>query len=196
MHIVSGIFRHRKLATNPGATTRPILSRVKVALFDRLQPRLPAAKVLDLFAGTGTIGLEALSRGAASVVFIERDLRAFGLLKQNVAALGVERQTLPWCADVAKCSFQPKGAEAFFPYDIVFLDPPYEQCRRMHERSSLFKALARLGREGVTGANALLVVRCASKTRLVAPACWRLAQVLDYSCMEVHLFHKPQPEDA
>ncbi|HLJ10696.1 MAG TPA: RsmD family RNA methyltransferase, partial [Planctomycetaceae bacterium] len=71
MQIVSGKYRHRKLETNPGETTRPITARVKVALFDRLQPVLQQAKVADVFSGTGTIGLEALSRGAASVVFIE-----------------------------------------------------------------------------------------------------------------------------
>src|SRR6516165_10026496 len=80
MQIVAGKYRHRKLESSPGETTRPITARVKVALFDRLQPELQEARVADIFSGTGTIGLEALSRGAASIVFIESDREAVARL--------------------------------------------------------------------------------------------------------------------
>src|SRR6185369_8545803 len=109
MQIVAGKYRHRKLESNPGETTRPITARVKVALFDRLQPDLDEARVADIFSGTGTIGLEALSRGAASVVFVESDLRAFERLKHNVAALKAESDVMCWQTDASKCSFKPKG---------------------------------------------------------------------------------------
>ena len=84
MRIVAGKYRRRKLAAKQGTTTRPITDRVKVALFARLQNRLEGARVADIFSGTGTLGLEALSRGAASVVFIENDHRAWELLRENV----------------------------------------------------------------------------------------------------------------
>jgi 16S rRNA (guanine(966)-N(2))-methyltransferase RsmD len=125
MQIVSGKYRHRKLESNPGETTRPITARVKVALFDRIQPELQDARVADIFAGTGTIGLEALSRGALSVVFVESDRPAFERLKRNVNALKAGDETMCWQTDASKCSFRPKGAERFLPYDVVFFDPPY-----------------------------------------------------------------------
>ena len=125
MQIVAGRFRRRKLETNSGQTTRPLLTRVKVALFDRLQPELAGKRAADLYAGTGTIGLEALSRGAARVTFIEADPRAFTLLRSNIASLQVESETFCWRADVTKCSFRPKGADGLLPFDVVFFDPPY-----------------------------------------------------------------------
>src|SRR5262245_3344745 len=164
MEIVSGKYRHRKLHTSPGETTRPITARVKVALFDRLQPHLEGARVADVFSGAGTIGLEALSRGAASVVFIENDRVALELLKRNVAALKVQAETLCWPADVSKCSFRPKGGEAFLPFDVVFFDPPYRFVDRIRPGAMLYRSLERLAREGITAADALLVFRCARRT--------------------------------
>src|SRR5262249_29716251 len=96
MQIVAGKSRHRKLESNPGETPRPITARVKVALFDRLQLELQEARIADIFAGTGTIGLEALSRGAASVVFVESDREAAARLRRNVAALKAEAETMCW----------------------------------------------------------------------------------------------------
>ena len=90
VRIIAGEFRRRKLLASPGLTTRPITDRVKETLFERIGDELVDRKVADVFAGTGSLGLEALSRGAKSVVFIESDRRAFELLEQNVATLGVQ----------------------------------------------------------------------------------------------------------
>lgn len=193
MQIVSGKYRHRKLESNPGETTRPITARVKVALFDRLQPELQAARVADIFAGTGTIGLEALSRGAASVVFIESDREAAERLRRNVAALKAADETLCWQTDASKCSFRPKGGERFLPYDVVFFDPPYLFTTRLKAGTMLYKSLERLARDEVTAPQALLVFRCASKTAFEVPAVWHPDRRLDYSSMEVHLFRKQPP---
>lgn len=190
MQIVSGKYRHRKLETSPGETTRPITARVKVALFDRLQPHLADARVADIFAGTGTIGLEALSRGAARVVFIENDRVAFELLRRNVAALGAQDETICWPADASKCSFRPNGGAQFLPYDVVFFDPPYVYARRLTAGTMLYRSLERLAREGITAPDALLVFRCARKTPLEVPPVWQLEQVLNYAGMDVHLFRK------
>src|SRR5262245_39408776 len=190
MQIVSGKFRHRKLESNPGETTRPITARVKVALFDRLQPDLQEARVADVFAGTGTIGLEALSRGAASVVFIESDREAAARLRRNVAALGAGAETMCWQTDASKCSFRPKGAERFLPYDIVFFDPPYLYTTRLKKGPMLYGALERLARDEITSPGALLVFRCAAGTDVEVPPAWRPERRLDYSSMDVNLFRK------
>ena len=125
MRIIAGEFRRRRLLANPGLTTRPITDRVKEILFERTQDLLVDRRIADIFSGTGSLGFEALSRGAQSVVFLESDGKAFELLKQNVAALGVEDRTLCWRTDALKSSFHPKGVDAFLPYDVVFFDPPY-----------------------------------------------------------------------
>lgn len=196
MQIISGKYRHRKLQSSPGETTRPITARVKVALFDRLEPLLQEARIADVFSGTGTIGFEALSRGARSVVFIESDRVAFELLRRNVAALRAEPETVCWQTDASKCSFRPKGAEDFLPYDVIFFDPPYRFVSRMKEGTMLYRSLERLARDDVSTTDAHLVLRCGRKTELVVPPVWRLLQTLPYSSMEVHLFQKETPAPA
>src|SRR5262245_27511390 len=88
MRIIAGEFRGRRLGAPPGLATRPMLDRVREAVFSTLMPRLPDATVLDLFAGSGGLGLEALSRGAARVRLVEQDARAMAQLRENVEALG------------------------------------------------------------------------------------------------------------
>src|SRR5467141_2261319 len=89
MRIIAGAYKGRRLATPRGATTRPTADQVRVALLDTLMPWLPRARVLDLYAGAGGVGLEALSRGAAHATFVERDAQALRALAANVEALGV-----------------------------------------------------------------------------------------------------------
>jgi 16S rRNA (guanine966-N2)-methyltransferase len=190
LQIVAGKYRHRKLESNPGETTRPITARVKVALFDRLQPELQGARVADIFSGTGTIGLEALSRGAASVVFVENDRRAVERLKRNVAALKAEAETLCWQVDASKCSFRPRGGERLVPFDVVFFDPPYLFMTRLKSGTMLYRSLERLARDAITSPEALLVVRCASETVFEIPSVWHSDKLLRYSSMDVHLFRK------
>lgn len=190
MQIVAGKYRHRKIETSPGETTRPITARVKVALFDRLQPMLQEARVADIFAGTGTQGLEALSRGARSVVFIENDRKAFELLRRNVAALHAEEETLCWRVPAEKCSFHPHGGEPFLPWDVIFFDPPYRYVETMRAGTMLYKALSRLARDTISAPHALLVLRCACKAGFEMPPQWQLELRLDFSSMEVNLFRK------
>src|SRR3954451_21285520 len=89
MRIIAGEFRGRKLLAPESDTTRPITDRVKQSLFDILTPMIPDAVVYDCFAGTGSMGLESLSRGAARAIFFERDRSALQRLKRNIEALGV-----------------------------------------------------------------------------------------------------------
>src|SRR5262249_10508687 len=148
------------------------------------------ARVADIFSGTGTIGLEALSRGAASVVFVENDRRAFELLKRNVAALKAEAETLCWQADASKCSFRPRGAEKLLPFNVVFFDPPYLFTTRLKSGTMLYRSLERLARDEVTSPEALLVFRCANETAFEVPPAWHPDRLLNYSSMDVHLFRK------
>jgi 16S rRNA (guanine966-N2)-methyltransferase len=196
MQIVSGRFRHRPLLTNPGLITRPITQRVKVSLFDKLEPWFVDARIADIYSGTGTMGLEALSRGAASVAFFEHDKVAFDLLKQNIASLRVEEETFAWKVDVTKCSFRPKGdAERFLPFDLIFFDPPYFHAERMTADTMLYKALLRLAKPEISTAGVRLLFRVASQTELTLPPVWRLEETMVYSSMTVLIYRKSGVDD-
>lgn len=121
MRIVGGQFRSRELRAPRGNQTRPTTDRVREALFSMLASRhdFTGLRVLDLFAGTGALGLEALSRGAASAVFVEHDRQALRALEHNVSTLGVAERTRIVAAPVERARL----TEGF---DLVFADPPYE----------------------------------------------------------------------
>jgi 16S rRNA (guanine966-N2)-methyltransferase len=123
VRIVSGAHRGRILVAPKGHSTRPTADRVRQALFDILEhaawaPTLTGARVADLFAGSGALGLEALSRGAASCVFVDRDAGAREAIKANVAALGLADRCEILNADVRRLPKRPE-------LDLAFLDPPY-----------------------------------------------------------------------
>jgi 16S rRNA (guanine(966)-N(2))-methyltransferase RsmD len=124
MRIIAGALKGRRLVTPRGDATRPTADQVRIALMDTLTPRLPEARVLDLFAGAGGVGLEALSRGAAHATFVERDPRAVTALRQNVATLGVGALVAVHRADVLR--ELPALYHAGERFDVVFLDPPYD----------------------------------------------------------------------
>lgn len=127
MRIIAGELRGRRLVAPEGRGTRPMLDRVREAVFGRLHARLPGARVLDLFAGSGSLGLEALSRGAASARLVERGPRALAALKRNVAELGLEERARVVRGDaLAPRTWWDADADAAAePYDLVLLDPPY-----------------------------------------------------------------------
>lgn len=198
MRIVSGKYRRRLLQTNPGDTTRPITDRAKVALFDRIQPILDLGpRVADVFAGTGTMGLEALSRGAKSVVFFEQDQTAHELLKANVEMLGAQADTVCWRTDVFRTSFHPKGeaCKDFFPYDVIFFDPPYRLTPKIKQNSLLYAALARLGTPVLCAPDALLVLRCDEHANFELPPAWQPDEIHRVNRMMLH-FHRFRPGAA
>ena len=188
MRIIAGRFRHRTLETNPGLITRPITDRVKESLFARLESELPDRRIADVFAGTGTLGLEALSRGAARVTFIEKDRTAVELLRVNVAKLKVEEETLIWPTDVLRCSFAPQRAEAFVPFEVIFFDPPYKLAPDLQPGTPLFRSLQRLGSDRVAAPEALLLVRVPEHSEMTLPEVWVPEWTLTMSNMSiVHL---------
>ena len=122
--VIAGTAKGVRLAA-PGPGTRPLADRVKQTLFAVLEPDIPGAVVLDLFAGSGAGGIEALSRGAARAVFVEKDGGAARVLAENLrrthldgASRVVRRDAVAWLMD-------PAGATADGPFDLVLLDPPY-----------------------------------------------------------------------
>jgi 16S rRNA (guanine966-N2)-methyltransferase len=122
MRIVAGAARGRRLVVPPGDAVRPTADRVGEALFSSLAPSLPGAVVLDAFAGSGALGLEARSRGAERVTFVERDRQALGALQRNVDAVGLGG-THVIAGDTLRLA--SGGALVGAPFDLVLLDPPY-----------------------------------------------------------------------
>jgi 16S rRNA (guanine966-N2)-methyltransferase len=141
MRIVAGRLGGRRLSTPSGRDTRPTSDRVREAVFSILGP-LDGARVLDLFAGSGALGLEALSRGAAQVTFVERAPAALQAIRANVAALGVGASV--HARDVR--SFVRDASAAGDTYDLVFLDPPYRDAAGLGPALDLTALLARGGR--------------------------------------------------
>ena len=154
MRIIAGAYKGRRLVTPRGAVTRPTADQVRIALMDTLMPWLPDAHLLDLFAGAGGVGLEALSRGAARVTFVERDARAVAALRDNVAALGVAEAARVVRDDVARAVAGLARQDERF--GIVFLDPPYEG-------DLTASTLAALGDGAVLTAGALVIAQHLTK---------------------------------
>lgn len=159
MRIVAGAWRGRLLAAPAGAATRPTADRVRQALFDMLlhahwggRDLLEGAQVLDAFAGTGALGLEALSRGAAHASFLEHDRAALAVLRANAEACRAGDRARVLAADA---TFPPPGR----PCTLLFLDPPYRQ-------GLVGTALAALGRAGWIAAGALAVAETAREEEL------------------------------
>lgn len=126
MRIVAGRFRGARLATPQGGGLRPTSDRVREAVFNILTHsidgfELTGTRVVDLFAGTGALGLEALSRGAAYCLFIDNSVEARGLVRRNIEALGLTGQTRLFRRDVTRLG----AAGTVAPFDLLFADPPY-----------------------------------------------------------------------
>jgi 16S rRNA (guanine966-N2)-methyltransferase len=132
MRIIAGEFRSRKLLAPRTDATRPITDRVKQSLFDSLAPELEGARVYDCFAGTGSMGLECLSRGSAHSTFFEAERSAAALLRKNIAALGVQDRSTVIDSDLFRW-FDLHG-EATRRAAIIFLDPPYRVVREQPEK--------------------------------------------------------------
>jgi 16S rRNA (guanine966-N2)-methyltransferase len=122
MRIIAGIFKGRRLAPVKGRT-RPTAAKVREAVFNILGPAVDGVKVLDLFAGTGALGIEAMSRGAAAAVFVEDHPEALRALRRNLEDLELQGQTRVWSIPVATAL--KKLAAQGERFDMVFLDPPY-----------------------------------------------------------------------
>jgi len=125
MRVISGSAKGRQLKSPKTAGTRPVMDRVKTALFDILAPRIKGTRFLDLFAGTGSIGIEALSRGAKSATFIELSAEVLKIVRENLRITGLERQAETLRADAFR--FLESARASGRIYDIVYIAPPQYQ---------------------------------------------------------------------
>ena len=121
MRIISGKARGTKLYTLEGENTRPTLDRVKESIFNIIQNEIEGAKILDLFAGSGAIGLEFLSRGAEKAVLCDKSKEAINIIKKNVEKTHMEPNTQIYNMDFENCLEKIKNEQ----FDIIYLDPPY-----------------------------------------------------------------------
>ena len=133
MRIIAGEYRSRTLEAPAGLATRPTSDRLRETLFNVLAPRMEGAIFLDLYAGSGAVGIEALSRGAASVDFVERAEGAVAVLRKNLARLGIAAEVRvhtvgvgTWLRRVARSAGSVRKPGSAAGFDLVFLDPPYE----------------------------------------------------------------------
>jgi 16S rRNA (guanine966-N2)-methyltransferase len=155
IRIIGGEFRSRQLLTPPdAAVTRPYAQRVKESVFNLLREWFEDARVLDLFAGVGTMGLEAVSRGAAEVVMIERDRKMWRLLERNIERLGCgDRVTAVHGDALTDTSLHRAPA----PVDVAFIDPPYAMMIDESTRRRVLAVMSRLRR--VMADQSFLVLR-------------------------------------
>lgn len=164
MRVIAGRFKGRRLKPPTWAGLRPTSDKLRETLFNILAPRIAAARVLDGYAGTGALGIEALSRGAAHVTFVETDRRAAGLIAENLAACGAAGDYTIERGDVVSVLRRSAGAD----FDVILLDPPYDLANIEEALDAGARALASDG---------LLVLERASRREPAVPP--SLARVRD-----------------
>jgi 16S rRNA (guanine966-N2)-methyltransferase len=161
MRVIAGTFRSRQLLAPRGMQTRPTSDRLRETLFNVLAPRLDGCRFVDLYAGTGAVGIEALSRGAAHVWFAENAEPALVALRQNLTALKISQGfTLE---DRGVGAMLQRLSKLQQPIDLVFLDPPYEA---EDEYSGTLNFLGSVRGRAVLAPHALVVVEHSSKGKL------------------------------
>lgn len=153
--IIAGEYRSRRLAApDDDVLTRPYTDRVKESVFNLLRGWFDDARVLDLFAGVGTMGLEAVSRGAAKVLLVEQNRKVFKLLEENINTLGCGERAEAMLGDALGSACLLRAPK---PVDIVFVDPPYEMMKRQDSRHRIMAQVSRCAE--VMGEQGFLVLR-------------------------------------
>jgi 16S rRNA (guanine966-N2)-methyltransferase len=185
MRIVGGKFKGRAIAAPPGRETRPTSDRAREAVFNILEhaawsPGVEERRVLDLFAGSGALGLEAISRGASFALFVETDAGARGAIRDTIEAFGLFGATRIHRRDATDLGVKPAGLGDRF--DLVFLDPPYG--KGLGEL-----ALATLGEGGWITADALIVFECGAEEAPATPG-FETLDVRDYGAAKVLFLRK------
>jgi 16S rRNA (guanine966-N2)-methyltransferase len=152
MRIIAGEFRSRTLAAPPGQATRPTSDRLRETLFNVLAPRIEGASFLDLYAGSGAVGIEALSRGAVRVVFVERAEPALAALRANLARLGIRDGFRIQSGSVSAFLRRTRAGEPL-KFDLIFLDPPWDAAEEYAATLGLLGGSS----SGLLGEGALII---------------------------------------
>lgn len=182
LRITAGKWRGLLLKV-PRGDMRPTQDRVRLAVFSTLAFRVSGARVLDLFAGTGAYGLEALSRGAASATWVENDRRVLKVLRENVAVCcgrdpAAARGATVIAADVLRFLRQGGGCAA--PYDLIFADPPYDR-----DGAWLKKILSGLSNQSILRNDGLLVLEHAAGIPALSAAPWQVRKQRFYGATQI-----------
>lgn len=183
MRIISGEFGSRRILTPSGQDTRPTLDKTRESLFSILTGRLPGATVLDLFAGSGALGLEALSRGADHAVFCDISGQAVRVIADNIAALHLEDRAKLIHADWEQALRRLAGDHLAF--DLIFLDPPY--------RMDSAPALKCITDYGMLTEDGMIIAEHFSKTALLLPKGLVSVRQKEYRDTHVDFIQKERP---
>jgi 16S rRNA (guanine966-N2)-methyltransferase len=180
MRIIAGTHKGRALKAPDGEATRPTSDRARESLFNIYAhadwaPPLAGARVIDLFAGSGALGLEAMSRGAAFCLFVETDAAARGAIRDNIEALGLFGSTRLHRRSAIDLGAMPAALGA--PFDFALLDPPYRQ-------GLIAQALAALTEGGWLAESAIVMAESASDERLAFPG-WTVLDGRDYGAAHI-----------
>lgn len=180
MRVIAGSARHLTLKTIEGMDTRPTTDRIKETLFNMLQYQVAGSRFLDLFAGSGGIGIEALSRGAAEAVFVEQNPRAVSCIKENLKTTRLEDRAMVMAMDVLSALKRLEGRSG--PFDFIFMDPPYNH---QHEQA----VLEYLAGSGLADGNTTIIVEASKETAVdwIEPMGWQLIKIKDYKTNK-HIF--------
>ncbi len=189
MRIIAGEFRSRTILAPKTDATRPITDRVKQSLFDILSSRIEGARVYDCFAGTGSMGLECLSRGAKRVTFFEADRSAVGLLNRNIDALGVRKRSSIVTGDLFH--WFNAGKEAAQNAGIIFLDPPYRMVRE--DPASLGRLLQQFAEQYMAGDGVIVFRHDAKDAMAVEPL--TVSDRREYGGMAIELLRVAIPAE-
>ncbi|MBQ9458480.1 MAG: 16S rRNA (guanine(966)-N(2))-methyltransferase RsmD [Oscillospiraceae bacterium] len=185
MRVITGSARGRRLGELKGKETRPTAGKVKEGVFSALQFDIEGRRVLDLFAGTGQMGIEALSRGASSCVFVDRRTDAVRLVRDNLELCGVADKAQVVCADAMGYLSSVRAK-----FDLVFLDPPYAD-------DVLERALAHIARFDILTPRGIIVAECPADKKLPElSAPYGIYREYRYGKIKVTVYHREEEERA
>ena len=182
MRVTGGEFRGRTIAVPGTAAIRPTQDRVREALFNILAPEMPGADFLDLFAGTGAVGLEALSRGARRATFVESNRRHLAALNANVASLGAAARAEVVAADAYRWIASSPGGG----YSIAFADPPYA----LGEERGYASVLKTLAERGVVRAGGLFAAEMTAVQKAEETPGWELLRDRTYGKTRICIWRR------
>ena len=170
MRIIAGTHRGRKIFSVPKEKfVKPISARIRQSFFDIVRPRVPGAVMLDLYAGVGTVGLEALSRGAAKVVFVEKEGLCVKTIERNLEHLGFSEKGKVLKADVLSGLKWLEHFSDYKGYDLIFMGPPYRTSENLPLAYSV-RTLELLAEAGIADPAAVIAVQHHKKEEVAAPA--------------------------